>query len=204
MILQRGLIDVCLGSGTELWICFRHNESSCNSVVLSGRSLRQTAVCDSLQSVSSLEKESAHYIRQLKQRLAALSEVHHICLQHWKTTLSLRMHFCSCLIVGVGLSHCCILSGGDCKAWRSSTTAVQQRPFDLQVCIISFRALPTSQVYFYVTWWPCYCAFYHIQKGKECMPTCWLAVLVMMIVPSYMMVIEGMSHEVPVLSSSHL
>jgi hypothetical protein len=30
------------------------------------------------------------------------------------------------------------------------------------------------------------------------------AVLVMMIIPSYMMVMEGMIHEVPVLSSSHL
>jgi hypothetical protein len=37
-----------------------------NSVVLTGRSLRQTAMCDSLQSVSSLEKESAHYILSTK------------------------------------------------------------------------------------------------------------------------------------------
>jgi len=36
------------------------------------------------------------------------------------------IHFHSFLIVGTGLSHCCILSGGDCKAWWSSSTTVQQ------------------------------------------------------------------------------
>lgn len=142
------------------------------SVVWTGRHFKYTAMCYPLQPVSILEKEFALCILSSKQRLTVLSETHHVCFWHWTTTL-LFIHFCSHLIVGAGLSHCCILSGGDRKAWWSSTKAVQQRSFDLQICIISLGAFSTSQVYFYVTWWPCYCAFYHIQKGKEYVPIYW-------------------------------